>query len=115
MPTREATALYLLAFVQLRHARPEKAAAILEALDLLEPGQPRTQLALALAQVRSGQAAAGLQTLERLRRTGQVSAALHLLRAQALSAQHRRAEASMAMRAFLQLRGPVAASTKPAD
>lgn len=106
MPTPEATALYLLAFVQLRHARPDKAATLLKALDLMEPGQPRTLLALALAQVRSGGAAAGLHTLERLRHLGHASAAYHLLRSQALGALRRHPEASMALRAFLESRTP---------
>lgn len=104
MPKPEATALYLLAFVQLRHARPGKAAPLLKALDLLEPGQPRTLLALALAQVRCGEAAAGLNTLERLRHQGHASDAYHLVRSQALWALRRQPEASMAMRAFLHSR-----------
>lgn len=104
MSTPEATALYLLAFVQLRHARPAKAASLLKALDLIEPNQPRTLLALALAQVRSGEAAAGLQTLDRLRQQGHASAGSHLVRSQALWALRRHPEASMAIRAFLQWR-----------
>lgn len=84
----------------------------LEALDVLEPGQPRTLLALALAQLRSGQAAAGLQTLDRLRQLGPPSAPLQLLRVQALTALHRKTEASMAMRSFLQLRTTWVASSR---
>ncbi|MFY8102764.1 MAG: hypothetical protein ACOVK6_01585 [Ramlibacter sp.] len=100
----ETTALYLLAFVMLQHARPQQAATLLEALDLLEPSQPRTLMALAAAQVRCGRARQALATLERCRRAGAETAPTELLRSQALGALHRHAEASAALRVFLQQR-----------
>lgn len=94
----------LMGYVFLQNARPDKAAVVLAALDLLAPGQPRTLRALALAQVRSGKAAPALQTLERLAMAGGVDAAFHLLRAQALQALARTDEAATAMQAYVTLR-----------
>ncbi len=102
----EAAALYLLAFVMLQHARPQSAATVLEALDLLEPDQPRTLMALATAQVRCGRARQALATLDRCRRAGADTAPTELLRSQALGALHRHAEARAALRVFLQHRVP---------
>lgn len=111
MSRAEATALYLLAFVMLQHARPQAAAILLEALDLLEPNQPRTLMALAAARVRCDQARQALSTLERCRRAGGDMAPTELLRSQALRRLHRHAEAAAALHAFLQQRAPLTADT----
>lgn len=106
MPRAETTALYLLAFVMLQHARPQAAATVLEALDLIDPDQPRTLMALATALVRCDRARQALTTLERCRRAGGDMAPSELLRSQALHRLHRHAEAAAALRAFLQQRIP---------
>lgn len=99
-----ATALYVLAFTFLENARPEQASVLLEALDAVEPGQSRTLLALATAQLRHGQAGEALRTIERLSREGYCDAPLHLLRSQALRALGRHAQAHAAMTSYLLLR-----------
>lgn len=102
--------LRLMAYVFLRNGRPDKAAVLLAALDQLMPGRPAVLRALALAQVRSGKGQRALDTLDRLAMAGGVDAAFHLLRAQALTGLERREEAALAMRAYVQLRAPVAAA-----
>ena len=104
MTEQEQTFAALMGYVFLQNARPDKAAVVLAALDILAPGQPRTLRALALAQVRSGKYAPALQTLERLAMAGGVDAAFHLLRAQALQALERTQEAAAAMQAYVTLR-----------
>ena len=96
--------LALLGYVFLQNARPDKAAVVLAALDRLEPGDTRTLRALALAQLRSAKPQRALDTLDRLAIAGGVDAAFHLLRAQALSATDRAADAADAMRAYVALR-----------
>ncbi len=91
----------LLAYIYLQHARPDKAAVLLRARDLLAPGEPRTLLGLALAQLRSAKPAQALQTLERLAILGAMGAEFHLVRAQALQALDKPDEAASAMRAHL--------------
>lgn len=114
MTEQETDFIQLLAFVFLQNARPEKAAVLLSALDLLMPGQRRALRALALAQVRSARPQQALETLERLAMAGGIDASLHLLRAQALSLLARQAEASAAMQTYLHMRksarAPVEAS-----
>lgn len=104
MSATDTTLLAVLAHVLMQNARPDKAAALLEALDLLAPGQPTTLRALATAQVRSDKPELALETLDRLAIAGGVDAAFHLLRAQALGALDRREEAAVAMKTFLKLR-----------
>lgn len=97
--------LSLLGYVLLKSARPDKAAAVLAALDRIAPGERKTLRALALALVRAGKAKQALDTLDRLAIAGGVDAAFHLLRAQALITVGRHDEATVAMDNFLQLRG----------
>ena len=104
MPDDKQTFLSLLAYVYLQNARPEKAATLLAALDVLAPTQARVLTALALAQLRSGKAEAALQTLDRLALAGGVGAPFHLLRAQALGSLGRAPEAAAAMQAYTGLR-----------
>ncbi|MBW7899912.1 MAG: hypothetical protein H3C26_00415 [Rhodocyclaceae bacterium] len=104
MTEQEQAFAALMGYVFLQNARPDKAAVVLAALDILAPDQPRTLRALALAQVRSGKPAPALQTLERLAMAGGVDAAFHLLRAQALHALSRHEEAASAMQAYVALR-----------
>ena len=105
MTTEEQTFLFLLGFVYLQNARPDKAAVLYAALDRLAPNQPKVLCALALAQVRSGKGQRALDSLDRLAMAGGIDAAFHLLRAQALSLLERNEESQVAMRTYLQLRG----------
>ncbi|MOA29729.1 hypothetical protein D3C78_1507650 [compost metagenome] len=91
----------LLAYIYLQHGLPDKAAVLLLARDLLVPDDTRALLTLALAQVRSARPGKALQTLERLAILGAMSADFHLVRAQALQALERKAEAASAMRAHV--------------
>lgn len=91
----------LLAYIYLQHGLPDKAAVLLRARDLVAPGEPRTLLGLALAQLRSDKPAKALQTLERLAMLGAMDAEFHLVRAQALQSLDRPDEAASAMRAHL--------------
>ncbi len=100
----ERQALSLLAFVLLQNGRPEKAAALMDALDAVLPAHPPTLKTLAVAQLRSGQATNALQTLDRLELLGESEPLLDLLRAQALAASGQRSEAEVAMAHFLQQR-----------
>jgi Flp pilus assembly protein TadD len=94
----------LLAFVYLTNGLPDKAAVLLAARNVVAPDDPRTLLALALAQLRSSKPHKALDTLDRLALTGVVSASFHLVRAQALHALGRTDEAASAMRAFVSQR-----------
>lgn len=91
----------LLAYIYLQHGLTDKAAVLLLARDLLVPDEPRVLLTLALAQVRSAKPEKALQTLERLTILGAMNADFHLVRAQALQALQRHAEAASAMRAYV--------------
>lgn len=113
MTDDQKTILSLLGFVFLRNARAEKAVIVLAALDALQPGQPRTLRSLALAQLRTGKPDRALRTLDRLAMSGQVDAAFHLLRSQALLAAGRTQESHVAMRTHVQLR-QAQATTAPA-
>ncbi|MBS7777604.1 tetratricopeptide repeat protein [Acidovorax sp. CCYZU-2555] len=93
----------LLAYIYLQHGLPDKAAVLLSARDLLVPDEPRALLTLALARVRSAKPGKALETLERLAILGAMSAEFHLIRAQALHALERHAEAAGAMRAYVAL------------
>lgn len=104
LPPPEAAVLSMLAHAFLRNARPAQAGTLLEALDLLAPGNPRTLRALALAQLRAGKADTALRTLDRLAMAGAADAVYQLLRAQVLGALGRPVESSAAMRSFIDLR-----------
>lgn len=104
MTPLEHNLIELLSYAYTRSARPEKAAALLMALDALSPGQGKVLPALALAQVRCGRAHEALQTLERIDGASAFDAAYHLLRAQALTACERRIEAGEAMSACIAAR-----------
>lgn len=95
----------LLGYVYLQNNRPDKAAVLLAARDVLAPDHPRSLLTLALAQVRSAKPGRALDTLDRLALQGAMDAAFHLVRAQALQALGRADEAASAMRAYVALRG----------
>ena len=95
----------LLGYVYLQNNRPDKAAVLLAARDVLAPDHPRTLLTLALAQVRSAKPGRALDTLDRLALQGAMDAAFHLVRAQALQALDRGERAASAMRAYVALRG----------
>ncbi len=104
MDKDERSLLLVLAHVLLQNARPEKAAILLVALDVMEPDQPAVLRSLAVSLLRSGKADRALETLDRLAIAGGVDAVFHLLRAQALGALDRSSEAQVAMGAFLALR-----------
>ncbi|SAI25136.1 Uncharacterised protein [Bordetella ansorpii] len=94
----------LLAYIYLENDRPEKAAVLLAALEALELAEPRQLVTLALAQLRAGKPESALATLERVALRGGMDAAFHLVRAQALLALERQAEAAAAMRAYVAMR-----------
>ena len=100
--------LGLLAYVYLENNRPEKAAVLLSALETLGLADARRRLSLALAQLRSGKPESAVATLERAALRGEVDASFHLVRAQALLALQRHAEAAAAMRAYVALRAEAA-------
>lgn len=108
------TALRILAYGFLQHAQPDKAVALLEALDALRPGDRHTLLTLATAHLRSGAASRALQVLRRVS-TGEDTPAIDdLLRAQALATLGRQDEARAAMDTFL-ARHPVRAAARPLE
>ncbi len=107
MKSPETTLLAVLSYSLLQNARPEKAMTLLEALNVLEPDNPATLRALAIAQVRSGKADKALRTLDKLAMAGGMDRAFHLVRAQALGAAGRPIEASVAMKTWLQMGAPV--------
>ncbi len=109
MTPDESTLLYLMGYVFLQNARPDKAVVVLEALDVMQPRQPQTLRALAVSQLRSGQPARALQTLDKLAMSGGVDAVFYLLRAQALQACGRLEEARVAMKTHLHMRKPAPA------
>ena len=104
MRDEDRQALSLLAFVLLQNDRPEKAVALLDALDAAQPSHPPTLQTLAVAQLRSGKPENALQTIDRLSILDAPLPLLDLLRAQALVAAGRHSEAEAAMAQFLQKR-----------
>jgi len=94
----------LLAYFYLQNGRPEKAGALLQALEVLDPGQPRVLGSLVLAQLRSGDAKHALETLDRLAMHGDIDAAFYLMRTLALTSLHRDDEAREAMAHYINLR-----------
>ncbi len=109
MGEREQMLIYLLGYFCLQNARPDKAAILLAALDVLAPGQIRVLRGLALSEVRTGKPRRALDTLERLAMIGGGDAAFHLLRAQALGALERHEESAAAMQAYIHMRNQSAA------
>jgi hypothetical protein len=93
--------LALLGYFYLQNARPERAEAVYAALAVLVPAEPQYRLGLACAQVRAGKPDAALSVLDRLLEMGHLVPMLHLIRAQALVALDRQAEARRAMSAFV--------------
>lgn len=100
---KEVEFMDLLAYIYLQHGRPDKAAVLLIARNLVVADDPRVLLSLALAQVRAAKPTQALQTLERLALLGAMDATFHLVRAQALQALEQSAEAASAMRAHLSM------------
>ncbi len=102
MDDAEHQAVSMLAHLLIQHARPDKAAALLEGLDALRPLEPATLRALATAQLRAGHPEDALQSLDRLAIAGHADGVFHLLQAQALRALGRRNQAAAAFRAYAQ-------------
>jgi Flp pilus assembly protein TadD len=100
----QATTLHLLGYVNLQNGRPDRAAVLFAALDVLQPGRPEILRALALAQIRRQAPQQALDTLDKLAMTTGVNAGFHLLRARALAQMDRNEEASAAMKSYLHLR-----------
>src|SRR5690554_2831507 len=98
--------LWMLGFFYLRNGRADKARVLFDALVRLRPREPRLRQALALTQIRDDKAERALETLDELALAGQLDDIFHLLRAQALHALERPAEAGVAMRAFVAARSP---------
>lgn len=108
--TAEREALWMLGFFYLRHRRPDKALTLFATLQRLVPTNPRLARALALSQIRAGKPDKAIETLDELAMAGSIDPAFHLLRAQALDALGRAAEASAAMRAYIASRGEATAA-----
>ena len=105
MNAEENTLMALLGYVYLQNTRPDKAAAVLAALDKLAPNQPKVLRALSLALIRSGKAQRALDTLDGLAMAGGSDAVFHLLRSQALQLLERHEESASAMQSYVHLRG----------
>lgn len=103
----------LLGYIYLQHGLPDKAAVLLAARNVLQPGNAQTLLTLAVAQVRSEKPNKALETLEQLAMQGGMDAYFHLVRAQALQMSGRTEEASTAMRAHISLRSARASVESP--
>ncbi len=109
----EREALSVLAYVMLESGRPEKAAALLDGLDALLPGNPATLQSLAVAQLRAGRPAEALHTVDRLLARDTPGARITwLVQAQALQALGRRSEAFVAMERYLTSHRAMAATAK---
>lgn len=98
------TLLDLLAYAYLENDRPEKAAVLLAALETLGLADARQRTALAWAQLRSGEPASALDTLDQVALQAEPGMAFHLVRAQTLVALGRNAEAQAAMQVYIKLR-----------
>lgn len=103
----------LLGYIYLQHGLPDKAAVLLTARNVLQPGNAQTLLTLAVAQVRSEKPNKALETLEQLAMQGGMDANFHLVRAQALQLLGKMDEAHAAMRTHVSMRS--AAPTTQAD
>ena len=93
----------LLAFIYLENNRPERATALLHALEAVKASDNRNRCALALAQLRSGKPSRAGHA-GRAGHEGAPTAVFHLLRSDCLQALERHEEAMAAMRAFVALR-----------
>lgn len=106
MLSHELQALSLLAHAQRLQGQPLRAARLLQAVDQLHPGDGGVLRALAAAELAADQPRRALEALERLALAGAApDMAFHLLRAQALVALGRDADAQAAMRSAQDLRG----------
>ena len=105
-------ALHVLAHAHRLQGDPSRAALLLNALDHLRPDEPPVLRALAASELAQGDPVAAMAALDRLALLGEVDAAFHLLRAQALVAQARPAEARLAMLAFVDQRRGVPELTR---
>ena len=115
MTPTEISLMELLAHALLQNGRPAKAVSLLEALDVIQPGQPQTLRALAVALLRAGHPQDALATLDRLALAGGVDATFHLLRSQALGGLQRTPEAVAAMRTFVEWRTAASPATPSAE
>lgn len=115
MTPQAITALQILAYGFLHQAQAEKAVALLEALDALRPGDPRTRLTLATAHLRQGAAARALQVLAHIATGDGSPPTADLLRAQALAMLGRHGEARIAMHTFLARQPTKAAVSHPTE
>ena len=91
----------LLAFIYLENNRPERATALLHALEAVKASDNRNRCALAL-QLRSGKPRRAGHA-GRAGHEGAPTAVFHLLRSDCLQALERHEEAMAAMRAFVAL------------
>ncbi|MEO5671742.1 MAG: tetratricopeptide repeat protein [Ramlibacter sp.] len=113
MTASESDLLAVLGYVFLQNARPDKAAVVFAALDVMEPGRPQVLRSLVIAQLRCGKVTKALETLDRLAMTGGVDAAFHLLRTQAMGMSNRREEAAASMKTYIHLRQAAATGPVP--
>lgn len=96
--------LGLLAHLYLENHRPEKSVVLLQALNAVGLASHRDQATLALSLLRANKPEAAMNMLDQLALNGAVDAPFHLIRSQALHALDRKAEAQVAMQAYIRLR-----------
>lgn len=105
--------LQLLAYVYLENHRSDKAIVLLQAIEALGQADAHTLAMLALAQRRSDQHEAAIQTLGRLatyKTAASLKPVICLIRAQALQALGRTDEAYAAMQDYIGLRSTLSDS-----
>ena len=94
----------LLSYFFLQNNRPEKAAVLLKAYDVLKTDDPEILSMWACAALRSEKPAEALDLLNRLAAIGKMDSSFHLMRGQALAKLKRMDEASSAMRFYIKAR-----------
>lgn len=117
LPAKHVDVLKVIGFLQLQHGEPADAAVFFDALRALFPEEQKIALSLALARLRAGDPQAALAILDDAANAfgpdsrsgtglepGTLDPCHHLLRAQALAALGRMAEAARAMRLFIRQR-----------
>lgn len=101
-PADQVELMDFIAHLYLRHGLHEKASVLLEARDVLVPNNPKTLIALAIAQIRCNKPEPALFTLERLSVLHPpIPPLLYLAKSQAFQALGRASDAVHAMRLYL--------------
>lgn len=104
IPADEKSALTLLAWFYMKQGFPVRASRLYRALALIEPEDPAHGRGLAVAHLAAGNAEGALAALDQLALRGAIDGPYHAVRARALAALGRTAEAAAAMRAYVDYR-----------